>query len=81
MIFDTTVNGIPCQCQVIHYKPEVPAQLLGRPENCYPSEGAEFEFEILDRKGRRAAWLDKYVNDKVAQRMSEEFYYKGQTND
>ena len=74
MIFPTKVNGIPCQVQVTYYRPETPAQLLSRPENCYPSEPEELEFEILDRRGRLAKWLDKYITPDVFNRIAEEHH-------
>ena len=72
MIFPTKVNGIPCQCRVLQYTPEVPAKTYGPPEDCYPSEPEEFDFELLDRKGKRASWLDRYVTPAVVEYLAEE---------
>jgi hypothetical protein len=70
--FATTVQGIPCQCRVTHYSPVIPAQLYGPPENCYPEEGGELDFELLDRKGNRAHWLEAKMSPKDEARIKEE---------
>ncbi len=41
-----------------------------------PPEYPEFDFEILDRNGRRAKWLDRYVTDEVADKLFTEFLNK-----
>jgi len=57
--FDTRVHGIPCQCHVLTYEKAVPATYND------PPEPELFEFELLDRKGRRASWLDRYITEDV----------------
>ena len=74
MIFDTTVNGIPCQVKVTHYLPGIPATVSGPPEDCHEGDSGEFDFELLDRRGRLATWLDRYVTDEVAERIAEEHH-------
>ena len=59
MIFDTKVAGIPCQCQVTYSTPYIPANLNGHPDNWTPPEGGDFEFVLLDRRGYKAAWLER----------------------
>lgn len=68
MIFKTTVNGIPCQCSVTHYVPYIPHNQFE------PPQSAEFEFELLDMRGRRAAWLDQYITEAVEDRLFEEHH-------
>lgn len=65
MIFDTRVNNIPCQCHVIYY-----LSPIGK------HTPAEFEFTLLDRKGYRAEWLDKYVDDLVINKLLMEYLGK-----
>lgn len=65
MIFDTRVNNIPCQCHVIYYLPPIGKHTP-----------AEFEFTLLDRKGYRAEWLDKYVDDSVIDKLLMEYLGK-----
>ena len=72
MIFPTHVNGIPCQCSVLAFDPGTPARTSGPPELCDPGDPGEFEFEILDRRGRRAAWLDRYLNDATVAMLEED---------
>jgi hypothetical protein len=69
MKFPTTVNGIPCLCHVLHYSPGTKATLID------PASDGDFEFELLDRKGRRAKWLDRYITKSVSDRLYEEHYY------
>lgn len=73
MKFDTKVAGIPCQCEVTSYSAGTPARVTGPWEDCYPEEPAEFEFRILDRRGRPAAWLEKKVTDEDKDRLLEEY--------
>ena len=73
MIFQTKVNGIPCQCRVNHYEAAVPMKVYGPGmADASPAEEEEFDYDILDRRGRRATWLDKYVTDAVHSRIAEE---------
>jgi hypothetical protein len=55
-----TFRGIPCQIEVLYYK-KVPAW-RGSPNTC-PSDVdyygyTEIDFNLLDRKGYRAKWLE-----------------------
>lgn len=74
MIFSTRINGIPCKCRVDHYEPAVPMRVYGSGMgDADPPEPAEFEYTILDRHGREAPWLAKYVKDSDHARLFEEF--------
>lgn len=74
MIFDTTVNGIPCQCKVLDYQPYLPMRITGTGYgDAIAPEDECFEFELLDRKGYRAKWLDRYINPAVESRLLNEF--------
>ena len=72
MIFTTTVNGIPCQCEVTYWCPAIPAATSGPPDKCHEAWPEEFEYQLLDRRGRRAKWLDPYITPDVTQRLAEE---------
>jgi hypothetical protein len=76
---ETTVAGIPCIVAVTHYEGYVPAYTSGAPENCYPAEGGWGEYEILDRKGYRAAWLERKITDGVDREIQNEIfnYFQG----
>ena len=66
--FDWHICGIPCIIRVIIHEPGRPAYVSGAPDQCYPPEGGVVEWEVLDRKGRRAEWLE----DKLTGRQRDE---------
>ena len=72
--FESTVCGIPCIVRVKYWDAYVPAQTSGPPERCYPSEGGEGAWEILDRKGRPAPWLDNKLTDDDRYRIDTEVF-------
>lgn len=72
--FNTRVNNIPCRCRVTNYEPAAPMRITGSGTgDCDPPEPAQFDFELLDSRGRRAEWLDKYLSPAVAAELFEEF--------
>jgi hypothetical protein len=73
--FATKVRGIPCVCRVTHYRPFVPGRISGPPEDCYPSEGAEFEFELLkaNGKGKPMLWLQEKMTDDDINQLQDEY--------
>lgn len=74
MLFETRVNGIPCQCRVLNYEPSISYQVTGPGVgDCHPSEDGIFSFELLDRKSYKAPWLERYVNPNVEDRLYYEF--------
>ena len=72
--FETTVCGIPCIIRVLSWDEYRPAYLGGAPENCYPAEGGSGDFEILDRKGYRAKWLEKKLTARDEDAIQELIY-------
>lgn len=72
MKFDTHICGVPCVINVISYQPCVPAYISGPPESCYPEEGGESEWEVLDRSGRYASWLENKLTDADIDRIEQE---------
>ncbi len=58
--FITRVSGIPCQCKVTRHS----------------STQKEFDFQILDRKGYHAPWLERKIDpgtvDNLYQQYQEE---------
>lgn len=73
MVFETTVHGIPCKCNVTNYAPFVSAKLTGPMEDAVEAEGEEFDFELLDKRGNRAEWLDKYLTAQVTDTLLEDY--------
>lgn len=72
MEFHTQIEGIPCICRVTHYSPATPMKGAGYGD-CDPPEEEEFDFEILDRKGYRACWLERKVDEHVEFRLCHEY--------
>ena len=72
--FSTRISGIPCQCRVIVYHPEVPMRITGPGfGDAEPPEPLEFEYEILDRKGYKANWLEQKLDDQDPSRLLTEY--------
>ena len=72
--FESTCCGIPCIVRVTDWEAYVPAQTSGPPESCYPPEGGEGEWEILDRKGRPAPWLERKLTGDDRERIDTEVF-------
>lgn len=74
MRFDTTIDGIPCQCHVLYYRRAMPMHIYGSGMgDCHPPEDPEFEFEILDRNGYPAPWLEKHLTPDMEHDLLEEY--------
>lgn len=74
MIFKSDIAGIPCMIEVTRYVPEVPT--IGgwgsRPEDYSPGADAEVEWIVLDRRGRRAEWLERKLTPAERDRIDSE---------
>lgn len=66
-----TLAGIPCLLGVTHYVPGTPGRYSGPPEFCYPAEGPEVSFVVLDRRGRPAPWLERKADQAEWERLEE----------
>jgi hypothetical protein len=74
------ICGIPCQLQVVHFLKVKPCAWADNPDDYYGFE--ECEYNVLDRRGRAAPWLEKKMDDKerekaenvIAERMGERDY-------
>ena len=75
MQFETRIDGIPCICNVTHYSPDKPMRVYGSGwGDCDPPEYEHFEYEILDRKGYKAPWLEKKITPYEQDRLLEELH-------
>ena len=75
MEFHSKVCGIPCIVKVITYRKAVPVKIWGSGMgDCDPPEPEEFEFQLLDRKGYSAAWLESKLTPADEQRIYEDFH-------
>ena len=54
----TKVCGIPCIVAVTYYEPYLPATRHA------PAEGGHIEWEVRDRRGRPAPWLEAKMTPK-----------------
>ena len=59
---ETSVAGIPCQARMTYYAPADPGRTYGPPEDCWPPEPAVVDFDVLDRRGRAAPWLERKLS-------------------
>lgn len=73
---EARVCGIPCIIDVTYYEPVRPGRYFGCPEDCYPDEGGESEWVLLDRRGRRAEWLERKMTDRDREKVEELIYQK-----
>lgn len=74
MIFLSHVRGIPCQVEIISISDYDPGVSSGPPERCYEPEGGEAEFQLRDRKGYLAPWLEKLMTPVDQDRIEEEAF-------
>lgn len=74
MKIQTRVAGIPCIAKVTHYFCQAPHQ--GSAHTCDSDMDyhgyTECEFDILDRRGRPALWLERKATDDDRQRIEQE---------
>lgn len=72
--FRTTVSGIPCLCEVLTYSEALPMRITGTGfGDADPPEPGEFEYRILDRRGRYAEWLERKLTDEDDERLEDEY--------
>ena len=55
------VMGIPAQAEVTSYLPGEPEYRMGHPDTWEPAGGEELEYQLFDRKGYRAEWLERKI--------------------
>ena len=74
LVFDTRIAGIPCQIGVTYFHYQPPWR--GSAQTC-DSDWAyygytELEYDVLDRRGRPAAWLEKKMDDEIRSEIGQE---------
>lgn len=72
MIFETRIAGIPCKVNVTLCTAPSCGR-LGHYDDWLPDEPGEFEFDVLDRHGRRADWLRAKMDWRDEVRFQEEY--------
>ena len=73
----TTIQGIPCQIEITNYSPGRPGgPPASVPLRSYmdivPPEDEEIEFEVRDRKGYRAKWLENKIDEDLRSELEIE---------
>ncbi len=68
----TRVAGIPCQILITSYYPATPMKYWKAEEYWQPPQEAEIEWEILDRRGRPAPWLERKLSPAERRRIEGE---------
>lgn len=71
-LLNTRVAGIPCKVRVTELVRAEPGCRSGHPDNWTEDEPAEVDFEILDRRGRPAPWLERKASDGDISRITSE---------
>ena len=57
---EATVQGIPCQVEILSYSPGCGMAITGSGfGDAEPPEPEEVEFQLRDRRGYRAEWLER----------------------
>ncbi len=68
----TRVAGIPCQIEIKLFYPAAPMKYWRFEEYWQPPQEAEIEWEILDRRGRPAPWLERKLSPAERRRIEGE---------
>ena len=74
MQIESRIQGIPCLIEVTTFNRVKPWR--GSPQNCPSSDDyygyTEVEFDVLDRKGYKASWLERKMTGKDQDRIRAE---------
>lgn len=64
MIFETKIQDIICQCEVLDYTPAKPLEITGPGmADAYPPEPAEFTYHLINDSGEYLKNLTSSVSD------------------
>lgn len=72
-MFNSYVSGIPCQINVTNYTKVKGSYSFNAPSDWDYYGYSEFEFEVFDRKGYRAKWLERKLTEGDNARLEEEY--------
>jgi hypothetical protein len=72
-MFASYVSGIPCQINVTYHAKVKGSFSLNAPSDWDYYGYSEFEFEVYDRKGYRAKWLERKLTSDDEARIEEEY--------
>ena len=69
---ESRVAGIPCIIGVTHFE-SVKGSFDYHADSDWDYHGyTECEFEVLDRRGRKATWLERKLTDDMTQKIESE---------
>jgi hypothetical protein len=71
IIIESSINGIPCQIKVTSYNRVKGSMSYNAPSDMDYYGYTEMEWEILDRKGYPASWLEKKISDRENDRIEQ----------
>ena len=71
---DTNVCGIPCIVRVTHFYRNAGSYSYNAPSDLDYYGYTEMDYDILDRRGRPAPWLERKLNDAVREEIEAEIY-------
>jgi hypothetical protein len=69
---ETRVAGIPCLISVTHFDSVRGSYSYNAPSDMDYYGYTEVEFEVLDRRGRPAPWLERKLTSKERERIEQE---------
>lgn len=72
-LFETQIQGIPCQIDVTDCTVVKGSYSYNAPSDWDYYGYTEFEFDVYDRKGYPAAWLERKMTDADRARIEEEY--------
>jgi hypothetical protein len=61
-VYKVRVCGIPARADVTYFYAGSAGRYCGPPDRCYPAEAEEVSFELYDRRGYRAQWLERKLD-------------------
>lgn len=72
MEIETRIAGIPCTINVTHFSQVKGSYSYSAPSDLDYYGYTECEFEICDRRGRPAPWLERKATDADLRRIEQE---------
>ena len=79
--FESTVCGIPCKIHITEWEMYMPSVIRADPGDSHPEEGGYGNWEVLDRRGRPAPWLEKKLTDRERDRIDNEVFNQMEDQD
>lgn len=71
---ESRIAGIPCLIGVTHFNSVRGSYSYNAPSDMDYYGYTESEWEVLDRRGRPAAWLERKMTDRERSRIDEEVF-------